>query len=105
MKFAEYKPARRKAVTNGDTVRIATISWKLIRISSTTTIKSQTHRTNQHEQDITIHNAGFTEANLRGQLKKPTNGNSQKGISKLPMPFAAYYNCMDDPIKRLVKLR
>ena len=55
---------------NSDTVRIATIPWKLIRISSTTTIKSQTHRTNQHEQDITIHNAGFTEANLRGQLKK-----------------------------------
>ena len=129
MEFGEYNPAERKAVMNDNAARIATKSWKLVRISSTNTIKPQTFLATHSDLDLAIHNAGFTEATTKRfqeqcetleDLHKINNAliatrirmrpakrgqlGTTKEIPDLPIPFAAYYNCLDSPMKRLIEL-
>ena len=127
MESGDNKSAKRKALTNGNSMRGATNPWKLFRISSATFNEGQTHSATPYDVDSMIHNAGFTEATTRrfqeqfealedldkinkalivtrirmwkqakcGQLRV-----MEAGKLELPVPFAAYYNCLENPMKR-----
>ena len=65
MESGDNKSAKRKTLTNGNSMRGATNPWKLFRISSATVIEGQTHSATPYDVDSMIHNAGFTEATTR----------------------------------------
>ena len=131
MESGDNKLVKRKALTNDNSIRGATNPWKLYRISSATLNERQTHSATPHDVDSMIHNTGFTEhttKRFQEQFETPEDLDKinkaliatriqmwkqakcgqlrvmEAGKLELPVPFAAYYNCLENPMKRLIEL-